>query len=206
LPTCWRRRRSISYWRPAGRSGWKSSPTSFAANTGSMCWSRRSILPRPDAASRLNSSPDARSVTIDILVNNAGYGLHGFSGHAYQAHLGHDPAQHHGDLVSRAEVCQRSLPWWSRDDACRGPAANLGVLRIRRRNSGRIPVRRSRLQQQLPATWRPSSRRCISAASASGKRPSIGTLSQPAAMRPARCRCPCANPAGRGRHGRDAGG
>ncbi|WP_375306164.1 SDR family oxidoreductase [Bradyrhizobium sp. A11] len=34
-------------------------------------------LAAPDAASRLKSSLDARSVTIDILVNNAGFGLHG---------------------------------------------------------------------------------------------------------------------------------
>lgn len=34
-------------------------------------------LAAPDAASRLKSSLDARSVMIDILLNNAGYGLHG---------------------------------------------------------------------------------------------------------------------------------
>jgi short-subunit dehydrogenase len=34
-------------------------------------------LASSDAASRLKSSLDARSVAIDILVNNAGYGLHG---------------------------------------------------------------------------------------------------------------------------------
>src|SRR5438445_11421473 len=34
-------------------------------------------LSSPGAASRLQSSLDARSVAIDILLNNAGYGLHG---------------------------------------------------------------------------------------------------------------------------------
>ena len=58
--------------------------------------------------------------------------------------------------------------------------------------------------KSLPATCRPSRRRCISAAWASGNTPSIGTFSQPSARPSRQWATPASRRASSGRHGPDA--